>query len=224
MAPKTIFFSHRSPTSLRKRIFRISRAASALAIQVIGADGWMLTEPIQSGLRTRLFNSDGSEAEISGNGTRCAAALFLFEQGTERAEVTIETGAGPKHLRLISCRSNHFEFEMDMGAASRRRTTAAIIAQRQDVRRHDLERRQSPVCHLCGPASRRTGCLLRGRPNGTNGFHITPTFPSCVWLARAHWTFLFLSAARVRRAAPVPDRPARLSLLFSGDYRRVRLR
>jgi diaminopimelate epimerase len=81
----------------------------------IGGDGWMLTEPTESGLRTRLFNSDGSEAEISGNGTRCAAALFLFEQGTERAEVTIETGAGPKHLRLICCRSNHFEFEMDMG-------------------------------------------------------------------------------------------------------------
>ncbi len=43
----------------------------------IGGDGWMLVWRDGAGLRTRLFNSDGSEAEISGNGTRCAAAFGL---------------------------------------------------------------------------------------------------------------------------------------------------
>src|SRR5450755_1448363 len=62
----------------------------------IGADGWILVRD-----RTiRLFNADGSEAEISGNGTRCAAAL-LMDAGLAAGEVTITTGAGPKHLRLI---------------------------------------------------------------------------------------------------------------------------
>ena len=42
----------------------------------IGADGWILI----NGFAIRLFNADGSEAEISGNGTRCAAA-FLLERG-----------------------------------------------------------------------------------------------------------------------------------------------
>src|ERR1039458_1711250 len=43
----------------------------------VGADGWMLIEPAAAAdhdAGIRLFNSDGSEAEISGNGTRCAAA------------------------------------------------------------------------------------------------------------------------------------------------------
>ena len=49
----------------------------------IGADGWMLAWKEANGLRTKLFNSDGSEAEISGNGTRCAAAFALLEGAVE---------------------------------------------------------------------------------------------------------------------------------------------
>lgn len=79
----------------------------------IGADGWMLIRDNA----IRLFNSDGSEPEISGNGTRCAAAL-LIESG--RATVTsdavaILTGAGPKHLRLLRRDRRRFWFEMNMG-------------------------------------------------------------------------------------------------------------
>ena len=45
----------------------------------IGADGWMLVWLQDGDLHTRLFNSDGGEAEISGNGTRCAAGVRTFE-------------------------------------------------------------------------------------------------------------------------------------------------
>ena len=76
----------------------------------IGADGWMLVRETA----IRLFNADGSEAEISGNGTRCAAAL-LIDAGRASNEVTITTGAGPKHLRLIERTGRHFLFEMNMG-------------------------------------------------------------------------------------------------------------
>jgi diaminopimelate epimerase len=76
----------------------------------IGADGWILMH----GAAIRLFNSDGSEAEISGNGTRCAAALFIESAGAAQ-EVTIATGAGPKNLRLIERTGRRFLFEMDMG-------------------------------------------------------------------------------------------------------------
>jgi diaminopimelate epimerase len=76
----------------------------------IGADGWMLVRDTT----IRLFNSDGSEAEISGNGTRCAAAL-LIDSGRAQKEVVITTGAGPKHLTLIERNGRHFVFEMDMG-------------------------------------------------------------------------------------------------------------
>ena len=62
----------------------------------------------------RLFNSDGSEAEISGNGTRCAAA-FLLQDGAHREEVRVRTGAGVKRLRLVERDGRRFVFEMNMG-------------------------------------------------------------------------------------------------------------
>jgi diaminopimelate epimerase len=77
----------------------------------IGADGWILMR----GATIRLFNSDGSEAEISGNGTRCAAAVLLIDSAAGDREVTITTGAGPKRLRLLERNGSRFVFEMDMG-------------------------------------------------------------------------------------------------------------
>jgi diaminopimelate epimerase len=81
----------------------------------MGADGWMLAWKENGGLRTRLFNSDGSEPEISGNGTRCAAAFGIFQGAVEPPEVRVVTGAGRKILRLISRKNLQFLFEMDMG-------------------------------------------------------------------------------------------------------------
>ncbi|HLK46941.1 MAG TPA: diaminopimelate epimerase, partial [Bryobacteraceae bacterium] len=76
----------------------------------IGADGWILMRENS----IRLYNSDGSEAEISGNGTRCAAAV-LMDSGNAEGEVTIVTGAGSKHLRLLERLGRRFLFEMNMG-------------------------------------------------------------------------------------------------------------
>jgi diaminopimelate epimerase len=83
----------------------------------VGADGWMLIEPASTAdhdAAIRLFNSDGSEAEISGNGTRCAAA-FLIAHGHEKDEVRVRTGAGIKSLRLLDRADRGFLFEMNMG-------------------------------------------------------------------------------------------------------------
>ncbi len=81
----------------------------------VGADGWMLAGRQIGGLTTRLFNADGSEPEISGNGTRCAAAFALLKSHTAAEEILITTAAGPKHLKLIERQRNRFRFEMDMG-------------------------------------------------------------------------------------------------------------
>lgn len=86
----------------------------------IGADGWMLVWPDSTGkhpgVRTRLFNSDGSEPEISGNGTRCAAAFALLRDLASPPLISVITAAGQKTLRLMERRNSHFIFEMDMGA------------------------------------------------------------------------------------------------------------
>ena len=47
----------------------------------VGADGleWIFPDP-KADARARLFNADGSEAEISGNGTRCVAAYLVAQK------------------------------------------------------------------------------------------------------------------------------------------------
>lgn len=81
----------------------------------IGGDGWMLIWPQDAGLGTRLFNSDGGEAEISGNGTRCAAAFGLLQGVVTPPDISVVTGAGKKSLQLLSRSPNQFLFEMNMG-------------------------------------------------------------------------------------------------------------
>ncbi len=80
----------------------------------VGADGveWMFPAR-DADMRIRLINADGSEAEISGNGTRCVAA-YLAANG-HAGRLAIRTGAGIKHCELIAREGNRFEFEMDMG-------------------------------------------------------------------------------------------------------------
>ncbi len=85
----------------------------------VGADGWMLVDRTagpEYDASIRLFNSDGSEPELSGNGTRCAAAL-LARENEKQIEFRIRTGAGVKHIRLLGHRDTWYEFEMNMGAA-----------------------------------------------------------------------------------------------------------
>ena len=83
----------------------------------VGADGWMVVSKPADGEADgaiQLYNSDGSTAEISGNGTRCAAA-FLIEHGCASGGARIRTGAGLKNLRLLRREGLAFEFEMNMG-------------------------------------------------------------------------------------------------------------
>jgi diaminopimelate epimerase len=83
----------------------------------IGADGWILVTPPASSepeASIQLYNSDGSTAEISGNGTRCAAA-WLIQRGHAHDQISIRTGAGTKALRLLRRDGLCFQFEMNMG-------------------------------------------------------------------------------------------------------------
>ena len=95
-------------------------AAFALAIcdrhHGVGADGVevVFADP-QVDARIRLINADGSDAEISGNGTRCVAAHLIAERGG--GVVAIRTDAGIKVCTLTSRAGHSFEFDSDMGQA-----------------------------------------------------------------------------------------------------------
>src|SRR5579859_1966452 len=80
----------------------------------VGADGVEWLFPAEDAdVHARLFNADGSEAEISGNGTRCVAAYICSQR--PREEVTIRTGAGLKVCTLTSRSDAQYEFEIAMG-------------------------------------------------------------------------------------------------------------
>ena len=85
----------------------------------VGADGLEVLEapgsfPPDADTSIRVFNADGSEAEISGNGTRCVAA-FLVAEGKCDKTTNIATQAGIKEIRLIERKDPWFLFDMSMG-------------------------------------------------------------------------------------------------------------
>jgi diaminopimelate epimerase len=100
---------------------RLAETAAAICDRHtgVGADGWLLVSrldapPEGADLRIRLFNPDGGEVEMSGNGTRCAAA-FAIANGYAEPQIRILTGGGTKQLRLLERQGNRFAFEMNMG-------------------------------------------------------------------------------------------------------------
>ena len=99
----------------------------------VGADGWILLQHTQEAdASIELWNSDGSRSEISGNGTRCAAAL-LVESGRAGREVRIQTGAGLKHLKLLERNGETFSLEMNMGRALVEERESSIVPGKKSV-------------------------------------------------------------------------------------------
>ena len=80
----------------------------------IGADGIEFLERRPNGqLFLRLFNADGSEAELSGNGTRCVAAWLAASEGLH--EVALGTHGGVRTCRLIRRDGPDYWIESHMG-------------------------------------------------------------------------------------------------------------
>jgi diaminopimelate epimerase len=76
----------------------------------IGSDGLILILPSTvADVRMRMFNADGSEAEMCGNGIRCVAK-FAYERGLVGSrEIAVETGAGILTLQLFTDDANRVE-------------------------------------------------------------------------------------------------------------------
>ena len=76
----------------------------------IGSDGLILIMPSDvADVRMRMFNSDGSESEMCGNGIRCVAK-YAYDHGiVAKKEITAETGAGILTLQLFPNDRNKIE-------------------------------------------------------------------------------------------------------------------
>jgi len=145
----------------------------------IGADGWMLVDPpcdADAEGTIQLYNSDGSTAEMSGNGTRCAAAL-LIRHGHAAGVVRVRTGAGVKTLRLLQRRALQFEFEMNMGRPDITAASFPLQLPRgaRDVTVLWVGIRNAP-CRWSTSIS--TGARWAPKSNATRTSRIAPTFRS----------------------------------------------
>lgn len=83
----------------------------------IGADGLILIGPSKvADVSMRIFNADGSEAQMCGNGTRCVAK-YARDHGLARTdEVTVETKAGVKAVRVFLENGKVVRARVNMGA------------------------------------------------------------------------------------------------------------
>ena len=83
----------------------------------IGSDGLVMILPSETcDFRMRMFNADGSESEMCGNASRCIGK-YVYEKGmTDKTEVSLETLAGVKILKLFVNDDNKVEkVTVDMG-------------------------------------------------------------------------------------------------------------
>jgi diaminopimelate epimerase len=82
----------------------------------IGADGVILALPSKRGeFRMRIFNSDGSEAEMCGNGLRCMVRLLLDRKHLRKKKCTIETIGGMIDASIVSANKSNFQVRYCVG-------------------------------------------------------------------------------------------------------------
>ncbi len=101
----------------------------------IGADGVLLVLPsAQADIRMRIINSDGSEAEMCGNGIRCFAR-FVYEKGIVPKEVmTIETLAGIMVPRILLDQDGQVsQVEVDMGQPILEKADIPMVGEGQAI-------------------------------------------------------------------------------------------
>jgi diaminopimelate epimerase len=99
----------------------------------IGADGveyFRWTGELKGSIR--LFNADGSIAEISGNGTRCVAAWMADQCGAVAGAVLrIETDAGWRECRIVTAGRGRYEIASGMGTPAIRTSTVSLLDRRK---------------------------------------------------------------------------------------------
>ncbi len=84
----------------------------------VGADGLLLIsvkDKAKGRVKFRIFNADGTEAEISGNGLRCAAAYLYHQKKISSPHIIFLTTAGQRECKLIEGKKNLFHIRIEMG-------------------------------------------------------------------------------------------------------------
>ena len=106
----------------------------------IGSDGLILIcQSDVADFKMRMFNSDGSEAEMCGNGIRCVGKFVYDKVLTKKTEVTIETLAGIKTLELNVKEGRVETVKVDMGEPILEPKEIPVIANEKPVKNLKLK-------------------------------------------------------------------------------------
>lgn len=84
----------------------------------VGADGLLLISvknKAKGHVNFRIFNADGTEPEISGNGLRCAAAFLYHQKKIDSPQILFLTTVGQRESKLIEGKNNLFLLKIEMG-------------------------------------------------------------------------------------------------------------
>ncbi len=106
----------------------------------IGSDGLILIcESKVADFRMQMFNSDGTEAEMCGNGIRCVGK-FVYDKGmTQKETITVETLAGIKTLKFTIKENKVEKVRVDMGEPIFEPTRIPVISEQKPVRNLEIK-------------------------------------------------------------------------------------
>jgi len=100
----------------------------------VGADGLiMICKSDVADAKMRIFNADGSEGKMCGNGIRCVGKYLYDNRIVTKKEVDIETNSGVKHLTLHTTGDSVDTVSVDMGMATFSPKKIPVLAEKEMI-------------------------------------------------------------------------------------------
>ena len=135
----------------------------------IGSDGLITIGPSdKADFRMHIYNADGSEAEMCGNGIRCVAKYVYDHHLTDKTEITVETGAGILTLILFPKDGKVEQVRVDMGEPILTPAEIPVVADGDKVIDEPIE---------VGGKTWNMTCVSMGNPHAVVFVDDTASFP-----------------------------------------------
>ncbi|MBA2840306.1 diaminopimelate epimerase [Methanococcus maripaludis] len=135
----------------------------------IGSDGLVLILPSdKADFKMRMFNSDGSEAEMCGNAIRCVGKFVYDKKMTDKSTITIETLAGIKVLEMTVENGKVVLVKVDMGEPILKAEEIPVLSEKHPV--IDEEITAKDYCY-------KFTCVSMGNPHAITYIENVGEFP-----------------------------------------------
>lgn len=106
----------------------------------IGSDGLILIKPSEiADFKMEMYNADGSQGEMCGNGIRCVAKYVYDYKLTNKTQITIETLAGIKELELTIKDGKAILIKVNMGSPTLKPSNIPVLAEGEKVVNEPIE-------------------------------------------------------------------------------------